>query len=124
MVYTVTFLITLVNYLRRCCSGQTYWHHLFHLKPTNWNNQQPINNDHRIIGCLLQHSMVVYLLAKGLTLMLIAGNPYRRGRISTVDLLALTKSFQLLFIYMNIYFLFYKTTYLDVEVNCTEPSLQ
>ncbi len=42
-------------------------------------------------------------------------------RLSTVDLLVLTSLDQLLF-YENIIFLFYKTSYLNWEVNRTEPS--
>ncbi len=44
-----------------------------------------------------------------------------KGRISTDDLLALTSLLQLLLI-LNYIFSFRKTTYLNEEVNCTEPS--
>ncbi len=47
--------------------------------------------------------------------------PYRMGRISTVDLLVLTSLNELLF-KLKLNFLFYKATYLNEEVNCTEPS--
>jgi hypothetical protein len=50
------------------------------------------------------------------------GNPYCMGRISTVNLLALTSSDQLLFILKISFFLFYKTSYHKEEVNCLEPS--
>jgi hypothetical protein len=40
-----------------------------------------------------------------------AGNPYLRGRISTVDLLVLISFDQLIFI----------SSYLNEEVNCTDP---
>jgi len=51
-----------------------------------------------------------------------AGNPYWRGRISTIELLILTSSNQLLFVLkLCIYNLFYETSYLNKEVNCTEP---
>jgi hypothetical protein len=40
-----------------------------------------------------------------------------RGRLSTVDLLVLTSLDQFFDL------LFYKTSYLNEEVNCTEPSL-
>ncbi len=53
---------------------------------------------------------------------LLSGNPYWRGRISTIDLLVLTSSDQLLFI-LKLYFLSYKTSYLNKEVNCIVPSL-
>ncbi len=43
------------------------------------------------------------------------------GRISTIDLLVLTNLDQLILV-LNIFFLFYKTSYLNKEVNCTEPS--
>ncbi len=43
------------------------------------------------------------------------GNPYWKGRNSTVDFLVLTS----LKIYISF---FYKTSYLNVEVNSTEPS--
>jgi hypothetical protein len=42
--------------------------------------------------------------------------------ISTVDLLVLTSLDHLLFIVKLYFFLFYKTTYLNEEVNRTEPS--
>ncbi len=41
--------------------------------------------------------------------------------MSMVDLLVLTGFDQLLF-KLKLNFLFYKTTYLNEEVNCTEPS--
>ncbi len=49
------------------------------------------------------------------------GSPYWKGRLSTVDLLVLTSLDQLLLI-VNHYLLFYKTSYLNGEVNCTLPS--
>ncbi len=52
-----------------------------------------------------------------------AGSPYRRGRISTVDLLVLIGSEQVLLIQKNIIFPFYNTSYLNGVVNCTEPSI-
>ncbi len=49
------------------------------------------------------------------------GKSFWRGRLSAVDLLVLT-SLDQLFIYIeNIINLFYKTSYLNEEVNCTEP---
>ncbi len=45
-----------------------------------------------------------------------------RGRFSTVDLLALTSLNQLLFTLKIYIVLFYKTTNLSEEMNCTEPS--
>jgi hypothetical protein len=50
-----------------------------------------------------------------------AGNPYWRGGLSTVDLLVLTSSEKLLFILNLYFFLFYETSYLNKEVNRTEP---
>jgi hypothetical protein len=47
-------------------------------------------------------------------------NPFLRGRISTVDLLVVTCSDQLLLILENI-FIFHKTSYLNGEVNRTDP---
>jgi hypothetical protein len=44
-----------------------------------------------------------------------------RGRLSMVDLLVLTSLDQLLFKIENIIKLFYKTSCLNEEVNCTEP---
>ncbi len=49
------------------------------------------------------------------------GKPYWIGSISTVDLLVLTSLDQLLF-KLTLNFLFYKATFLNEEVNCTEPS--
>jgi len=49
------------------------------------------------------------------------GNPYWRGRISTIDFLVLTSLDQLLLI-LNWFIIFYKTTYLTEEVNRAEPS--
>jgi hypothetical protein len=46
------------------------------------------------------------------------GNPYLRGRISTVDHLVLTSSDRQLLILQNISSFFYKTRYLNEEVNC------
>jgi hypothetical protein len=52
-----------------------------------------------------------------------AGKPYWRGRISTVDLLVLTRLDQLVFI-LKCFFLTFviKTRDLKEEVNCTDPS--
>ncbi len=50
-----------------------------------------------------------------------SGKPYWKGRLSTVDLLVLASLDQLIF-YWKYYLLFYKTSYLNEEVNCTEPS--
>jgi len=52
------------------------------------------------------------------------GNPHRRGRTSTVDLLVLTRSDRLLL--TLIFFHFYKTSYFHEEVNSTEhiPSVR
>jgi hypothetical protein len=49
------------------------------------------------------------------------GKSYRRGRISTVDLLVLTNLGQLLLI-IQTFFTFYETNCLNDEVNCAEPS--
>ncbi len=49
------------------------------------------------------------------------GNPYGRGRLSTVDLLLLTGLDRLLFLVKMVY-LHYKTSYFNEEVTCTEPS--
>ncbi len=45
-----------------------------------------------------------------------------RGRLSTIDLLALTSLDHSFFIFKMLFFYFYKTTYLKKEVNGTEPS--
>jgi hypothetical protein len=47
-----------------------------------------------------------------------AGNPYWRGRLSTVDLLVLTSLAKLL-LKKQTFFAFYKTTHPNGEVNCT-----
>jgi hypothetical protein len=49
-------------------------------------------------------------------------NPYWKGRIGTVDLLILTCSDQLLHLLKIHSFFFYKTSYINEEVNCTQPS--
>ncbi len=49
--------------------------------------------------------------------------PYWKGRPSTVDLRVLTSLDQLILI-LKILFSFIKTSFLNEEVNCTEPSLQ
>ncbi len=45
-----------------------------------------------------------------------------RERLSTVDLQVLNSLDQLLFILKNLFTFFYKTSYFNEEVNCTEPS--
>jgi len=50
------------------------------------------------------------------------GNPYSSGRIGTVDLHELTSLDQLLFKLKLYISFFYKTTYLNEEVNRTKPS--
>jgi hypothetical protein len=50
------------------------------------------------------------------------GKSYRRGRLSTVGLLALTCLRSAHFKNENIIYLFYQTSYLNLEVNGTEPS--
>jgi hypothetical protein len=52
--------------------------------------------------------------------MLEAGIPYWRGRLSTVDLLELTGSDQLLLIVQTLFFC--KTSYVNEEANCSGPS--
>ncbi len=49
-------------------------------------------------------------------------NPFLREKLSTVDLLVLTSSGQLLFIMKTLLTLFTKQATLNKEVNCTEPS--
>ncbi len=51
-----------------------------------------------------------------------SGNPYWRGSISTVDLLSLSSSDQLLFMLKRCFSFSYKTTNLNLEVKCTNPS--
>ncbi len=51
-----------------------------------------------------------------------SGNPYLRGRLSTVDLLVLTNLVQLLWVQQTLFTFFCKTSYLNEEVNRTEPS--
>jgi hypothetical protein len=53
-------------------------------------------------------------------LMYVQGILTEGGRLSTVDLLALTSLDQLLLTQQILFF--YKTSYLNEEVNCTEPS--
>jgi hypothetical protein len=60
-------------------------------------------------------------MKKFLSLRVVPGNSKRRGRLSTVELLVLT-SFSAHFYIENIIFLFTKTSYLNEEVNCTEPA--
>ncbi len=48
-----------------------------------------------------------------------AGNTCLRGWVSTIDLLVIPCLLELL---LNIANIFYKTSYLNQEVNCTEPS--
>jgi len=69
--------------------------------------------------CLLSSQYQLWWLWENLNAW--PGNPYGRGRLSTVDLLVLTSLDKLLFI-LKYYFPFYKTSYLNEEVNCTEPS--
>ncbi len=52
------------------------------------------------------------------------GNPYWKGTLSTVDLLELTSLDQLLLILRTFFTFFYKTSYLNEEVNCTMRSRQ
>ncbi len=49
------------------------------------------------------------------------GNSNLRGRLSTVDLLVQANIDQLL-LTLKQYLLYYKTSYLNEEVSCTEPS--
>ncbi len=48
-----------------------------------------------------------------------AGNPYWKQRMSTVDLLVRTSSYQLLFMLI---FSVLQNNYFNEEANCTEPS--
>jgi hypothetical protein len=57
------------------------------------------------------------------SLMVCTGESYYRGRISTVDLLVLTYLDQLLLILKVYIYFFYKTSNINEEVDCTEPSL-
>ncbi len=47
---------------------------------------------------------------------------YWRGRVSTLDLLVLTRSDHLILILKIFFVAFYKTSFLNEKVNCTEPS--
>jgi len=49
--------------------------------------------------------------------------PLLKGKLSTVDLLALTGLDLMLLIFATLFTFFPKTSYLNQEVNCTEPSL-
>ncbi len=49
------------------------------------------------------------------------GNPYWRGRFSTVDLLMPTCLYHTLFIFLTL-FTFFRTSYLNEEVSRTDPS--
>ncbi len=51
-----------------------------------------------------------------------SGYPYWGGRLSTVDFFVQTSLNQTLFILGNISYFSYKTSYLNEEVKCTEPS--
>jgi hypothetical protein len=55
--------------------------------------------------------------------MLKAGKSYCRGRLSTVDLLVLTNVDQQSFVLKMSFTFFYKTSYLNKEVNCTALTL-
>jgi hypothetical protein len=50
-----------------------------------------------------------------------AGNSHRKGRLSTDDLLVITSLDQLLLKLQILLKFFYKTSYLNEVVNCTEP---
>ncbi len=52
-----------------------------------------------------------------------AAKPYLRGRPGTVGLPVQTTLVQLLFISKILFTFFHKTSYLNEEVDCTEPSL-
>jgi hypothetical protein len=62
-------------------------------------------------------------LAKATVLLSKAEKSYRRGGLSTVDLRVLASLDQLLFIMKILFTFFYKTTYPNEKVNCTELSL-
>jgi hypothetical protein len=49
-----------------------------------------------------------------------AGKSYRRGRLSTVDLLVQTNLDQILYLFLK--YLSVTKSYPNEEVNCTEPS--
>ncbi len=51
------------------------------------------------------------------------GKSYWGGRLSTVGLLVLTSWDQLIFTLKILFSFLYKTSYLNEEINCTEPSL-
>jgi hypothetical protein len=52
-----------------------------------------------------------------------AGNPYWRGRLGTVHLIVLTSLDNLIYILKILFTFAKKTSYLNEEVNCTDPSL-
>jgi hypothetical protein len=67
------------------------------------------------------HSMKTSFPLKNLLLSsLKPGNPYSRGRLSTIDLLVQTNLDHLI-VLMKILFTFFYKKYLNEEVNCTEP---
>jgi hypothetical protein len=49
------------------------------------------------------------------------GKPKRREKLGTVYLLVLTSLIHLLFMLIILFTFFYKLSYLNEEVNCTEP---
>ncbi len=67
----------------------------------------------------MQHCKTTYL--RLVTSTSRSGNPYWKGRLSTADLLVLTSLDPLLSILKTLFTFFYKTCYLNEEVNCTEP---
>ncbi len=72
-------------------------------------------------GTFRYTSFIISLFTTDLQRLPSAWNTYKRGRIRTVDVLAVTSSYHPLFI-LKLYFSLHKTTYLNEEVNRTEPS--
>jgi hypothetical protein len=65
----------------------------------------------------------MYVRATGMSPQDLSRKPNLTGTsISTCDLLVLTSLDHLLFTLQLLFTLFQKTSYLNVEVNCTEPS--
>ncbi len=75
--------------------------------------------------CLLikrKPTRVEHLMVPHCGVKLLAREPFLMGRLSTVGLLLLTSFDDLLFTLKILFIFFYKTSYLNEEIYCTEPS--
>ncbi len=105
----------------KCCYSNSCLHFLKACCSIGWIKGPPILEwIYFKVSVTSQNANLIHFLVVLIYLWALPGKSYWRERLGTVDLLVLTSLYTLPLI-LELYFLFYKTTNLNEEVNRTEP---